>query len=78
MVYNIFDNLFKTVNTYSIVERIFFIIKYNKKLKKEILYEIWLWYNKSESFKIKKYQIRQISTIKNEYFYEIITIYYSK
>lgn len=57
IIYNSFDNFFKTINTYTIVERFVFAIKYSKKSKKRILCKVWLKCNKNRFYKIKRYKI---------------------
>lgn len=63
MIYNIFDNFLK------------YVIKYRKKSEKEILYKVWLKYNKNKSYKAKKHGIYQILIIKEKHLYKIINIY---
>lgn len=78
IVYNSFDNLSKARNTYAIVEKFAFAIKYSKKLKKNFLRKVWLKCDKNRSYKVKKHRVQQMSIMKNKYLCKVITTYHSK
>lgn len=57
VVYDSFNVFLKTINIYIIIKEFVFVIKYSKKLKKEILHKIWLKYDINRSYKVKKHKV---------------------
>ena len=55
IIYNSFDIFLKGMNSHMIIEHFVIKIKCSKKSKKEILYKLWLEYNKNRSYKAKRH-----------------------
>lgn len=66
-VYDSFDNFLKVVNSHAKGKRCIFAIKQKKKNKKQILYMLWLRYNKNLLYKTKNYDKGYPSGMKNKY-----------